>query len=463
MARSLSLPSLFHTYIRYEGSPGLWHFLLWILVRLHVSYSGLHWICGAIAVFASSLLIFKSPFPRYLRLGLPFTFFLLFEYAVVARSYVLVPLLLYLIAICWKKHPLLLAALLGLLANVALHASVMSGGLAIVYCIEQFRTGAFKNPARRRQLLLFAAVLVSFYAFAIWTAWPAHDMHHIIAWMGGQSRAVFAWTFISLVWAVCEPWILSILFWIAIALCLKVRRSLFYLLPVLFFSIFSGAIALDFHNAGLVVPLVICLLWITGPPAGTKSSRSEAAGYTAVALLAVVQILWSAFAISYDHSHAYSPDAATAEFLQPLVRNGATIAVASVNKPTLSAYESVGILPYFDHPIFVNQSHPFWSWSDTNQTDELLPDTLHTHPAIVIIQCAQDACQFLGPSRSQIRLLIDNGYKLTDMFCGSRPYRFELRPRACHLIFQRSDTVQHSAATRTAANIALDRLAVHAE
>ena len=30
---------LFQTYLRYEGSPGLWHFLLWILVRLHISYT----------------------------------------------------------------------------------------------------------------------------------------------------------------------------------------------------------------------------------------------------------------------------------------------------------------------------------------------------------------------------------------------------------------------------------------
>src|ERR1700722_19647357 len=30
MARSLPLVALFHRYIRYEGTPGLWQFLLWI-------------------------------------------------------------------------------------------------------------------------------------------------------------------------------------------------------------------------------------------------------------------------------------------------------------------------------------------------------------------------------------------------------------------------------------------------
>src|ERR1700751_1544778 len=99
LARTLSLHDLFVKYIRYEGAPGLWHFLLWILSRAHVTYSGLHWICGITAVAATSLFIFKAPFPRYLKLTLPFTYFLLFHYAVVARCYVLVPLLLYAIAL----------------------------------------------------------------------------------------------------------------------------------------------------------------------------------------------------------------------------------------------------------------------------------------------------------------------------------------------------------------------------
>src|ERR1700730_17696733 len=34
LAQSLSLKSLFGTYIHYEGSPGLWHALLWLLSRL---------------------------------------------------------------------------------------------------------------------------------------------------------------------------------------------------------------------------------------------------------------------------------------------------------------------------------------------------------------------------------------------------------------------------------------------
>src|SRR5215471_13552564 len=107
VARSLPVTEIFRTYIRYEGHPGLWHLLLSGFIRLGGTYDGLHWLCGAIAFVSASLLVFFSPFPRYLRLALPFTFFLPYQYAVVARGYVLAPLLLFLIAMVWRRSPVI--------------------------------------------------------------------------------------------------------------------------------------------------------------------------------------------------------------------------------------------------------------------------------------------------------------------------------------------------------------------
>jgi hypothetical protein len=318
LARSLSLPALFQTYLRYEASPGLWHLLLWILIRAHVSYVGLHWICGETAVGATALLALRSPFARYLKLVLPFTYFLLFQYAVVARSYVLVPVLLYLIALCWKKNPLILALLLGLLANVALHAAVISGGLALVYFIEQARDGGPKGY--RRQLLPGALTLLILWAFALWTAWPPPDNSFYASYTPGASRPFLAWILMSPLWEICHPWILSIAFWVAIALCLSRRGNPLYLLPVLFFAAFSGAVLFAWWHIGLLVPLVICLLWITWPTPGGKICRPEAIARIAMVVMSAIQILWSAYAIQFDHYNAYSPDLATANFLQPFVR-----------------------------------------------------------------------------------------------------------------------------------------------
>ncbi len=438
LARNLSLTSLFKTYIRYEGSPGLWHFLLWMLVRAHISYAGLHWICGAVAAVAMGLFLFRSPFPRYLKLSLPFTYFLLFQYAVVARNYVLVPFLLFLIAIAWKKHPFTLALTLGVLANASLHAAVISGGLALLYVIEQIRNRQNKPFQNRRKLLLCAFVLVAFYAFAIWTAWPPHDL--LLSSVRGQSSIYLLRAVYSLVWPMCQPWIVSIPFWAAIALWLHARRKLFYLLPVVLFAVFSGAVSVDWWHAGLLVPLLICLLWITWRAPGTDTYELEVAGRIALTVMVVTQLLWAGYALFYDHYNAYSPDRAAAKFLTPFVREDASIAVtyiSGVNDKRVRAYPAVGILPYFDHNIFINTPYPFWWWSDQDPTEDRFNALLPSHPRIVIVEATHpNPVTHLNLDDPKYLSLLRDGYRFINLFCGTQPRQLKPGETLCHVVFE---------------------------
>ena len=89
---------------------------------------------------------------------------------------------------------------------------------------------------------------------------------------------------------------------------------------------------LSFWHAGLLVPLLICLLWISWPTASPTRLPYETACRLALAAVAVVQILWSVNAIVYDHSHDYSGDRAAAEFLKPYVENGSTIITTFIDQ-----------------------------------------------------------------------------------------------------------------------------------
>ncbi|MGA2535082.1 MAG: hypothetical protein ABSF53_03635 [Terracidiphilus sp.] len=435
LARTLSLGDLFKTFIRYEASPGLWHLLLWILSRAHVSYAGLHWICGSIAVASTALLLFKSPFPRYLRLTLPFTYFLIFQYAVVARNYVLVPPLLFMIAICWRRRPFIVALLLGLMANASLHAAVISGGLAIVFAIEYSKHSSTSEPHRRRNFLLCALIVVALYAFAIWTAFPPQDLS--LSRPPGAHHPFFGWAIASLCWGICQPWILSIPFWIAIVIWFGARRKFFYLLPVIFFAIFSGAVYANWWHVGLLVPLLISLLWITWPAPGSVSTHFETIGKTALGLMIATQILWSGYAIAYDHYHAYSPDRAAAEFLRPYVDRGDPIAATDLDDPVNYAFRAIGVLPYFDRNIFINLPYAFWSWSDHNPSEQRYQAVLPSHPRIVMVEIIYN-----GPEKPitldhpKYKALLKDGYKFTNLFCGTIPERLQSAFTNCHVIFQ---------------------------
>ena len=452
LARSLSLPALFKTYIRYEGSPGLWYFLLWILNRAHIGYADLHWICGVIALAAASLLVFASPLPRVLKLSLPFTSFLLFQYAVVARNYVLVPILLFTVAYCWKKSPVIVALVLGLLANTTLHAAVISGGLAIVYGIEHLRNGSFKSADRRHKLLLFALIVIAFYAFAIWTAWPPHDLP--LSRVPGESPKPIANALASLVWGICEPWGLSIPFWIVIAAWFAARRKFLYLLPVLFFAIFSGEVFANWWHVGLLVPLLVCLVWITWPEPGAGASagatRIEAIGRFAMIFMIATQWLWSGYALFYDHYHPYSGDRAAAAFLKPFVQNGARIAVTFIDDEGNHAFDGVGILPYFDKNIYVNQANSFWWWSDLDSTEDRFNQILPTHPSLVLVEVRyKGGVDRIDLNQPRIVSVEKAGYRFVHAYCGTYPVRLQPGLTTCHVIFEYADEASPPSGSQT--------------
>jgi len=440
LARSLPLSSLFKTYIRYEGSPGLWHFFLWVLIRGHVSYAGLHWICGVIALAASALLVFASPLPRYLRLSIPFTYFLLFQFSVIARNYVLIPILLFLVAYYWRKRPVVVFLLLGLLANTALHAAVISGGLALVFVIELLRNPEFEGLISRPRLLLYTSALTAFYAFAIWTAFPPHDL--ALSRVRGESRTLITHMIVSLVWGMCEPSVLSIPFWAIITACFVSRHKFLYLLPVLFFALFSGEVYANWWHVGLLVPTLVSLLWITWPAPGTANSRMEKIGRFTLAFMIATQIIWSCYALVYDHYRPYSPDPAAAAYLKPLVKKGDRIAITFIDNQGNHAYDGVGILPYFDHNIYVNQANSFWWWSDLDTTEDKFNAILPTHPDIVLVEVRYknppDQVDLNQPRYESIKTA---GYRFAKAYCGTFPVRLEEYLTNCHVIFEYANGV----------------------
>jgi hypothetical protein len=154
-------------------------------------------------------------------------------------------------------------------------------------------------------------------------------------------------------------------------------------------------------------------------------------------LMAGTQILWSAYALTYDHSRAYSPDLAASKFLQPLVRDGATIAVTYLDEPWIHAFRAVGILPYFDHNIYMNQPNSFWSWSANDPTESLFTAALRTQPRIILVAISQPhPGQPINLKDPKVQILTNAGYRLTNVFCGGYPERFQVVENGCHLIFQ---------------------------
>jgi hypothetical protein len=470
IARTLPLGQIF-PLLSYEGHPGLWYLLLWLLSRLHVSYAGMHWIAAAIAFLGVALLVLASPFPRWLKLLLPFTFYLSFQYAVVARSYVMAPLLIFLCAYLWPgrlERPFAIAFCLGLLANVALHTAVISGGLAIVYAIDLW-LGSRKDNSRvsARALVAASFLLLAMYGLSIWAAHPAKDASGAAfvfrpgnapdSWINSQQSQLppsypppepenkrslqwLNWKLEArlsggLTDGLIRPFWLGCIFWILLAWKLLRTRKLRYLLPALFLVILCHTYAFFWHS-GLMLPCVIGLLWMTWPVPETSFGRLplyEQLPLLMLLLVAAVQIAWAAFAFQFDHAHDYGSGAATAAFLKPYVLEHAKIVEIG------NDFLSVGIQPYYDHNLFLNQPQAYYWWSTRNPAKLRYEQLLPERPGIVVLEwrfhefpSAETVAAL--PLAGQLSGL---GYSNTQKFCGglAGPGRAILE-WDCDLIYQ---------------------------
>ena len=132
-----------------RGRPQLWHLLLAVPAKAGAPYIALNIVSAALAWCGAALLLFKSPFPKVLRVLLPLGFFFFYQYGIVSRSYALFIPLLWVVAVVYPgrfAHPWRYVLALILLSQVSLHGSLIAGALISIFVAK--RGGASAGPWR---------------------------------------------------------------------------------------------------------------------------------------------------------------------------------------------------------------------------------------------------------------------------------------------------------------------------
>jgi hypothetical protein len=176
IARDLPLSGILHQ-VGYEGTPVLWFFLLKVLCWLHLPYLGMRWFSGAVAASGAFLILRYSCFPLPVKLLLPFTFWIQYQYAVVSRNYVLFVPLVFAVAALYRerwRHFVRLSAAIAMLAQVSSHALLFSGAVSLVLAFELWQRRSEKLVSGRA-LGLGVVILAVSLAFAFYAARPPTD------------------------------------------------------------------------------------------------------------------------------------------------------------------------------------------------------------------------------------------------------------------------------------------------
>jgi hypothetical protein len=139
VVRDASIPTIL-TWTRNAGTPALWYFVLKPLIWLGLAYPSQELLHLAFAWAAAAVLLLRSPFTWITKILVLASYYVAYEYAVIARSYVLTILLSFLIAAWYRERysrPYRYAIAIALLFNANVHGALIAAILTLIFVIQR--------------------------------------------------------------------------------------------------------------------------------------------------------------------------------------------------------------------------------------------------------------------------------------------------------------------------------------
>lgn len=346
VARDIPYWKMIFSQMRYENSPGLWQTLLWVAQHVfHAPYPAMNYIGATLAAAGAGVLIFCAPFPRPVRYLMSSSYYVAYQYAVVARPYVMLLLLGGLAAIFYRRRsPILFAIMIALLCGSSVHGGILAAAMSLgaawhVVIKRDWPIG----QSRVRYLVAAAIVVTSGIMLAVVVRPPADAGGELLV---AHKFANFETLTSLLSHVITEPW--------AVGACLLLAFTVFAVRsddPIVFVASVGGLFAFEWiiiatpQHVGAIVVALIVSLWIAWPQ--EKRWHPELA-ITSLALGAMfaIQTVWAVNAWRHDYVGPYSGSKDAAIYLKQ---------VGADHKRIFGfCYPMVAIQAYFDHSIFVN-------------------------------------------------------------------------------------------------------------
>lgn len=417
--------------MHYEVNPALWHVILWVATHvLHLPYAALNWIAGIGATAGAAVLIFRAPFPRFLRYGIAFSFFLFYQYAVIARPYALVGVLAFLSIDLYRRrtNPILLAVLLSLLAHLSLYASILAGAIAAGYVWNSRTTWRqLDRNSRRHHLVALTLVALSFVLVVV-MAFPASDCKGAaeIGSSNGLARAIGA-----INGALVGVRVISVILFVLLGVW-SYRRGHF----VLFILGAGGTVAFlawaygVAHHIGMITFAMIISIWAAWPDQHENSGRKlyKVLPVALAGIVCAVQIGWAVTSMVYDWKKPYTGAMDAANFIRSVHADQAGINACN--------YSAVAIQPYFERNIFRNwptaNGAAFYHNSKDVHLEEARPCLLGTPAYLIVVD-------WRGGLKDKYReSLARAGYSLVHYSPGQMTFQNGIEFYQDYLIFRRT-------------------------
>ncbi len=396
--------------MRYEGHPPFWNILLFVIACFTDSPAAMQYVHLAFAAGTVFLIARYAPFPLWVKVLLPFTYFLGYEYAIIARNYA--PAVFFIVLACvwstdFRKNIFRITIALG----VATCFHVYAGGVAfvlLIYFLWQLRSIASETGWKLKYVGVFSlfGILAAYFLLRV----PSD--HFIYGFHGGlfslnrigstlllpftslfhfpELSGDYWWnTNIFLQGSDMTKGIIGLLFWFIPALVFLKNRPIFWLYIsgtiLLSVGLLISPSPVSLRHAGFVAVLFFVCLWMSGGANFPKFSKSILGGILALQFGAYITTAYK------EYTQPFSQAKNVAGFIEAEYPDLKVAAYPMYMGPPVSAY--LGKTVFYGQ---YNKNGSFGDWSHGGFT--LMEEDMITQCKSYLRGEKLDSMVLLGPS-----------------------------------------------------------------
>jgi len=339
-----SISSIIFEIPHLEGHPPLWYLVLKLFTSLNINPELSIKLPNLIFMYISVyLLIFKSPFCRLVRLLLPYTFFIFYQYAIVSRPYSMLTLSLLLVGMFHIKkdsHPYRYTLSLCFLSLTSLYGMIITTLLCLIWVYELYRIHKVRIVLFIKDFLKdrrFFCMLSLFFLclFLSIICYPEKQVaiSSILASSSVPDKILYAlfsifsdYTFMYVVdfsnaglsdlpqFYYILTCILGLYISYILLLELKKRSSIRFAIILYILALFSYYYMFPYH-LGVLFVLSVMLFWISIERDNHVTKFSKQFVILLVITLSV-QIVWGVNSMLMDIMHDYAPSRSIAKYIK---------------------------------------------------------------------------------------------------------------------------------------------------
>lgn len=255
----------------------------------------LHLISLPFSLVGTYLIIFKAPFKRWIRLLLPFTFFLFYEYTIISSPYSVLCAAFILLAFFFKERnekPVRYALAILLLGLCGTFGTIFSVCFAIIWLVEQIAAKNDKEQDKKTQLNRFGITVIivviallcltailnlpagnSFFSILVDRDHPIRNLVYTLFIMPADAfvtdvdfRGLLqneSWKFVNFNLLTVSAYIITlVIYMVGLYVTHTYKKKRYLIIPYLSVSLFAAIGSLYYYQIGMMVPYAIFLMWI---------------------------------------------------------------------------------------------------------------------------------------------------------------------------------------------------------